>query len=101
MNVTVVPIPTSSRGLLANAPGWNETIVPQGAKISSHYHDFQAYYYTFGISKMRTDQGDLSLPEAAMVVVPSGVVHGWIGPESQAVAAVGHFHDGHGYHFVE
>ncbi|NER94275.1 MAG: hypothetical protein F6J86_10610 [Symploca sp. SIO1B1] len=101
MNVTILPIPTSSRELLANANGWRETVVPPGTSIAKHYHDFQAFYYTFGIPKMKTDEGEVTLPEAAMVVVPSGVVHGWIGPDCQLGSAVGHFHEGHGYHYVE
>lgn len=101
MNVTIVPIPPASRGIFAGAPGWQETEVPAGKRIARHYHDFQAYYYAFGIPRMQADGEVVDLPDAAMIVVPTGVVHGWIGPENETGAAVGHFHEGHGYHFVE
>jgi quercetin dioxygenase-like cupin family protein len=101
MSVTIVPIPIASRPILASAPGWQETKVPVGAQIAKHFHDFQAYYYAFGIPQMHAGDKAIALPEAAMVIVPPGVVHGWMGPEDQGDAAVGHFHEGHGYHFVE
>jgi quercetin dioxygenase-like cupin family protein len=101
MNVTIVPISSESRALLACAPGWQETAVPNGKRVASHYHDFQAYYFTFGISKLMTTDGEQDLPEAAMIVVPEGVAHSWVGSEGDNTAVVGHFHDGHGYHFLE
>ena len=98
MNVTVIPIPSTSRALLATAPGWQETQVPAGKRIARHYHNSQAYYYTFGVPKMQVGHHEVGLPEAAMVVVAQGVAHGWIGPDREVDAAVGHFHDGHGKH---
>ncbi|MCP9823846.1 hypothetical protein [Synechococcus sp. EJ6-Ellesmere] len=101
MSVTVVAISTENRALLAKAPGWQETKVPSGKRVASHYHEFQAYYFTFGISKLRTRDGEQDLPEAAMIVVPEGVAHSWVGSQEDYPAIVGHFHDGHGYHFLE
>jgi quercetin dioxygenase-like cupin family protein len=101
MDVTIVPIPDSSQALLASAAGWNETPVPSGKRVARHFHDFQAIYFTFGIPTMQVGDEQRSLPEAAMVVVPKGVVHGWLGRQDKLDAMVGHFHEGHGYHFME
>lgn len=101
MDVTIIPISTDSRGRLEGTPGWQETPVPTGKRVASHFHDFQAYYFTFGISKVRTANGEQDLPEAAMIVVPEGVAHSWVGAETDECAIVGHFHEGHGYHFLE
>jgi mannose-6-phosphate isomerase-like protein (cupin superfamily) len=100
MNVTIVPISEQSRSILASAPGWQETEVPLGKRVASHYHSFRAYYFTFGISKLRTGGHEHDLPQAAMIVVPEGVAHSWISSEALD-AVVGHFHRDHGYHFIE
>ncbi|MGR9463075.1 hypothetical protein [Rhizobium leguminosarum] len=100
MDVTIVPIPEESRALLSGAPGWRETEVPCGKRVASHFHDFQAYYFTFGISKLKSGENEQELPKAAMIVVPKGVAHCWIASEKYD-AVVGHFHEGHGYHFLE
>ncbi|MCC5996628.1 MAG: hypothetical protein JJU18_09705 [Oceanicaulis sp.] len=101
MDVTIVPIPAASRTKLAGAPGWQETRVPGGKRVASHFHDFQAYYFTFGIPKLKTARGEQDLPEAAMIVVPEGVAHSWVGADGEDMSVVGHFHEGHGYHYLE
>ena len=101
MNITIVPIPTDSRRLLAQAQGWRETRVPPRMRIARHFHDFQAFYYAFNIHEVEADGVYLSLPEAAIVVVPTGVVHSWRGQPSDGDGMVGHFHEDHGYHFIE
>jgi hypothetical protein len=50
---------------------------------------------------MQVEDEQRSLPTAALVIVPKGVVHGWIGPQHDGTALVGHFHEGHSYHFME
>jgi len=101
MSITVVPIPAESRALLAQAQGWQETRVPPKKRIARHFHDFQAIYYTFDIPEVEVNGEVLPLPHAAMVIVPTGVVHGWRGQAEIVEGMVGHFHEGHGYHFVE
>jgi quercetin dioxygenase-like cupin family protein len=100
MDVTIVPIPDSSQALLASATGWQETPVAAGKRIARHYHDFQAIYFTFGVPTMQVGGEQRALPKSSMVIVPQGVVHGWVGSR-EGGAVVGHFHEGHGYHFME
>ncbi len=101
MTPTIIPIPDESLEQLASVAGWHETSVEPGQRVAPHHHAFQATYFTFGISTLVSSDGEVSLPRSAMVIIPCGVEHGWLGPKTGGKATIGHFHDGHGDHYVE
>lgn len=100
-NLTIIRIPRWSRALLGRLPKWKETNISGGRRIVRHSHLFLAIYFTFGVTFIETEVGPQYLPEAAMVVVPPGQVHGWATETKTSASIVGHFHQGHGAHATE
>ena len=101
MRPIVLRIPGWTRQLLATLPRWKETPLAARTRIARHAHRFVAVYFAFGAKHLETEAGLRSLPLAAMVIVPAGIVHGWHGPAADATATIGHFHPGHPVHIIE
>ena len=101
MGATVIRIPRWTYRLLRLAPGWRVTAVAANARILQRSHRFPAVYFVFGVRFLDTGGGLRELPEAAVVFVPSHVVHGWAGSRNGRTATVGHFHPGHPAHLTD
>jgi len=100
MKAIVIQIPRWARRLLALMPRWKETWLTPNTQIARHSHDFMAVYFAFGVGHLEEHDGIRALPEAAMVIVPAGVAHGWVSCAATSRGTIGHFHPGHPAHHI-
>jgi hypothetical protein len=101
MKITVLRVPGIVWALLRRLPGWQQTLLNGGQRISVHLHKFLAVYFTADVSYLDSEAGAIPLPSRSMVIVPSGRKHGWrVDASTAGVGTVGHFHAGHGVHHV-
>lgn len=71
-------LPLSERALaLLGRVAHRKTQIKTGAKTETHTHRLFSFYIVENMEALQTPDGNLELPERALVVVLPKVLHGW------------------------
>jgi hypothetical protein len=72
----IIPLSAGLLRLLGMV-SFRKTRISIGKKTETHKHQFFSFYIVANMDKLQTPNGDLPLPERAMVIVFPFVTHGW------------------------
>lgn len=75
--------------------------VPKGKYTDTHYHKFFSAYLVKNMEALRTDNGDINMPQYALVLVYPFVNHTWVNSNgSTDDCYVSDLSPAHGEHFT-